>query len=149
MNLGIQRNLRQWLLRGDNVHCPCCKKHFLAFWFFGKPIRFSALCPSCGSLERHRLLWLFLFEERRGLIADGTKLLHIAPERVFFKKFKRENKIQYFPADKFMPGHHYPQRLMQAGFQVECVDFCNTFSEKDQIRLGLDREGIIYLCKKE
>jgi SAM-dependent methyltransferase len=243
MNLGIRRNLRKWLLQGNNVYCPCCEKHFAAFWFFGKPLRFNALCPSCGSLERHRLLWLFLFQKETQIITNGTKLLHIAPERIFFKKFKRENNIQYFPADKFMPGHHYPrgtkemdilqipypddffdsilcchvlehvdndmqamkefyrvlkpegwailqapidysradtfedsnitdpedrekyfgqydhlrlygrdypQRLMQTGFKVDCIDFCSTLSKEEQMRLGLDRnDGIIYLCKKE
>jgi SAM-dependent methyltransferase len=241
MKLGIQQTLHKWLLRGNNVHCPCCEKHFAAFWFFGKPIRFNVLCPSCGSLDRHRLLWLFLFEKNK-LITAGIKLLHIAPEKVFFKKFIREKQMQYFPADKFTTGHHYPrktkkidilnitypddffdailcchvlehvdndmqaikefyrvlksggwailqvpvdynradtfedknitapedrekyfgqydhlrlygrdypQRLMQAGFKVECIDFCSSFSEEEQKRFGLDRnDGIIYFCKK-
>jgi predicted SAM-dependent methyltransferase len=47
-------------------------------------------------------------------------------------------------------GRDYPQRLMQSGFQVECIDFCKTFSEEEQKRMGLDRkDGIIYFCKKD
>jgi hypothetical protein len=62
MNLSIRRNLRKWLLRGNNVYCPCCEKYFTTFLPFGKPVRWNAACPDCGSLERHRLIWLFLFE---------------------------------------------------------------------------------------
>jgi SAM-dependent methyltransferase len=243
INLGIGRNLRKWLLQGNNVYCPCCERHFSAFWFFGKPMRFNVLCPSCGSLERHRLIWLFLFSREEKLITNGAKLLHIAPEKAFFRKFKREKQVQYFPADKFISGNHYPrgtkeidilnitypndffdailcchvlehvdndiqamkefyrvlksggwailqvpidynradtfedssitapeerekyfgqydhvrlygrdypQRLMQAGFKVECVDFCSAFSEEEQKRLALNKnDRIIYLCKKE
>jgi hypothetical protein len=36
-------------------------------------------------------------------------------------------------------GRDYPQRLMRAGFKVECIDFCNTFSQKEQKRLGSTR----------
>jgi hypothetical protein len=107
MNLGIRRTLRKWLLQGNNVYCPCCGKHFVAFWHFGKPVRFNVLCPSCNSLERHRLLWLFMFEEKQ-LITTGIKLLHIAPEKGFFLKFKsltREKRMQYFPADKFVRSY--------------------------------------------
>ncbi|MDR0754738.1 MAG: hypothetical protein LBF04_05040 [Prevotellaceae bacterium] len=118
MNLGITRNLRKWLLRGNNVYCPCCGKHFSAFWFFGKPIRFNALCPSCGSLERHRLLWLFLFQREDKLITNGTKLLHIAPEECFSKSSDEKNKYNIFPEDE-------QKRL--------------GFDRKD---------GIIYFCKK-
>jgi SAM-dependent methyltransferase len=110
MNLGIRRNLRKWLLQGSNVYCPCCGKHFAAFWFFGKPVRFNALCPSCGSLERHRLLWHFLFLREDGdLVKDGMKLLHVAPEKVFLTKFNKWGGVKYFPADKFTPGYRYPR----------------------------------------
>jgi hypothetical protein len=47
-------------------------------------------------------------------------------------------------------GQDYLQRLMQAGFNVECIDFCSTFSEEMQKKMGLDKkDGIIYFCKKQ
>ncbi len=49
-------------------------------WRFadGARARPEALCPSCGSAERHRALWLFL--ARRGGLA-GRRVLHVAPEQ--------------------------------------------------------------------
>ena len=57
--------------------CPVCdyKGMFVAFGF---PPRFDAQCPGCRSLERHRLMWLFL--DRSGLFAQPRKVLHFAPE---------------------------------------------------------------------
>src|SRR5271170_3880835 len=40
--------------------------------------RFDALCPQCGSLERHRLLGIWLDANRE--ILEGASLLHFAPE---------------------------------------------------------------------
>jgi SAM-dependent methyltransferase len=83
----------------------------MLFFPFGKPVRFNAACPNCGSLERHRLIWLFLFGQNNDLLSNlqsEGNLLHIAPERAFWKKFRRDKGIHYFPADKFMPGCRYP-----------------------------------------
>jgi hypothetical protein len=113
INLGIRRNLRKWLLKGDNVYCSCCGKHYAAFWFFGKPVRFNALCPSCGSLERHRLFWNFLFLQENNLIKNGMKLLHIAPEKVLFNRLSTFNGVEYFLVDKFMPGYRYPKETQE------------------------------------
>ncbi len=108
MNLGIQRFLRKKVLRGSNVHCPCCNSSFSTFLPVGKPVRFNAGCPNCYSFERHRLLWLFLFSQAE-LLKENMKLLHVAPERVFFKKFQTLGNLLYIPADKFMPGYKYPK----------------------------------------
>jgi SAM-dependent methyltransferase len=50
-------------------------------WFgaFGVPLRPDARCPRCGSLERHRLLWLWL--SSGGLSRLGATVVHFAAER--------------------------------------------------------------------
>lgn len=57
--------------------CNVCGYHgrFLAF---GQPPRFDAHCPACGSLERHRLLKLWI-DENTERVAQSD-LLHFAPE---------------------------------------------------------------------
>lgn len=85
---------------GDRVYCPCCKSSFKEFARFGGTRRRNAWCPKCESLERHRLLWMY-FENRTTLYRKPTRLLHLAPETIFFNRFIKEESIDYYPADKF------------------------------------------------
>jgi len=57
--------------------CPICdyEGKFLAY---GTPPRYDAQCPSCRSLERHRLFWLYL--DRSGILKQKKRVLHFAPE---------------------------------------------------------------------
>ena len=57
--------------------CNICVYHGY-FHPFGWPIRPEALCPQCRSLERHRLLKLWL-DDNRGSVAD-REVLHFAAE---------------------------------------------------------------------
>jgi len=109
MNIGFRRFLRKLTLQGNNVECPCCGNHFIAFLPAGKPVRFNAMCPNCYALERHRLLWLFLFDMHSELLTKEIKLLHIAPEFIFYKKLRKMQNLHYVPGDKFMPGYNYPR----------------------------------------
>ncbi|MBP0574903.1 hypothetical protein J8J27_29755, partial [Mycobacterium tuberculosis] len=43
-----------------------------------EPPRFDAMCPGCGSLERHRLIQLWLDTKAETL--RGRSILHFAPE---------------------------------------------------------------------
>jgi hypothetical protein len=63
---------------GGEVVCPCCGSSFLRF----APYRGRAnrMCWSCGALERHRELALFL-ASRPELLRPGLRILHVAPER--------------------------------------------------------------------
>ncbi|MDR1671098.1 MAG: methyltransferase domain-containing protein [Alistipes sp.] len=78
---------------GRGVECPLCGakyRHFMPYGYV--TTRRNALCPRCLSLERHRLLWLWLEREKKieTLAATGgQKFLHIAPEVCLSKKFSR------------------------------------------------------------
>src|SRR5690606_17788913 len=73
--------------RGDAVTFPVCHKRFMKFIPYGriKPSEY-ALCPCCMSLVRHRLMWLFL-REITSFFNHKKRVLHIAPEACFFKRF--------------------------------------------------------------
>lgn len=65
--------------------CLLCD-YFGNFAPFGAPPRYDARCPSCGSLERHRLIWLMIL--RRDLIGPGHHLLHFAAEALLRRKIQ-------------------------------------------------------------
>ena len=59
--------------------CPICGQSATRFLPFGLAHRRNACCPTCGSLERHRLLWCVLME-RTDLVRRAHRVLHTAPE---------------------------------------------------------------------
>lgn len=76
--------LRCWAGRvahaGNQRYCPCCDSHLRYFAPFGEHPRPDAQCPVCGALERHRLVAMY-FQNRRDLLHDIGRVLHVAPER--------------------------------------------------------------------
>jgi SAM-dependent methyltransferase len=56
------------------------------------------MCPSCGSLERHRLLWLYL-KERTGLLRDRLTVLHVAPEECLQRGLRKLRGLDYLSVD--------------------------------------------------
>jgi predicted SAM-dependent methyltransferase len=82
------------------VECPCCKGHFPRFLPKGLVLRPYAQCPRCGSLERHRLIWLYVLHRTR-LCANSMdiRFLHVAPEAVLEALFRQLPRLEYISAD--------------------------------------------------
>jgi SAM-dependent methyltransferase len=55
------------------------------------------MCPKCYSLERHRLLFLFL-KDKTNFFSANLSVLHFAPEPCF-KHFADAPNLQYITAD--------------------------------------------------
>lgn len=88
-----------FLLLGRNVTCPVCSKSFRKFLPYGRiNPRSNALCPNCLSLERHRLIWLYL-KEKTDFFRHKHHVLHIAPEGCFIHRFQKIHQDQYITAD--------------------------------------------------
>ena len=85
--------------KGNNVECPVCNSRFRKFLPYGHNIiRENALCPKCLSLERHRLMWLFL-RDKTEFFSAKLKVLHVAPEQCFYTRFKKLKNLNYITAD--------------------------------------------------
>jgi hypothetical protein len=74
--------------------CPICDYRGF-FTHFGRPPRLDACCPSCGSLERQRLFWLWLQRDGQRL---EEPILHFAPEQILQRKL-RELYKEYLTSD--------------------------------------------------
>lgn len=78
--------------------CPCCGKLAESFLPHGVRQRQNARCPGCGSLERHRLHWLFL-KTRTNLYSEPLKVLHFAPEPGLQRLLQSRRNLTYHSAD--------------------------------------------------
>ena len=125
------------LYLGKGKQCPLCgcqRRRFLPYGYVTS--RENALCPNCLSLERHRLLWLWLVRESdigRGAMAL-PKMLHIAPEVALMRKFKKmyaSTPDRYITADLESPLADMHFDVQQIPLEAESFDavICNHIME--------------------
>lgn len=86
---------------GIGKKCPVCNNRLREFAPAGVNKRADAKCIWCGSLERHRLIWLFF--QRKTDLFDGhpKKMLHFAPEKAFVKTFSKYIGAGYTTVDLY------------------------------------------------
>ncbi|MBN3584550.1 class I SAM-dependent methyltransferase [Algoriphagus aestuarii] len=118
------------LNKGTDVTCPVCKNSYKKFLPYGRIARENALCPNCLSLERHRLMWLFL-QEKTDFFTAKLKVLHIAPEHCFINRFEALPNLDYITADLESPLAKVKMDVHQIPFEANTFDvvFCNHVME--------------------
>lgn len=123
------RPLIAWWLKGDNYTDPIDGRSFKKFlpYGYGKQ-RENALSPSTLSLERHRLLWLYLKNETSFFsLENPLKVLHIAPEQCFLDIFRKQQNLDYITSDLESPIADVKADICDLPFENEAFDvvFCN------------------------
>ena len=135
------RPILVWFYKGNQYIDPIDGKSFRKFLPYGYVnIRENVLSPSTLSLERHRLLWLFLQNET-DFFAENSKnlpfnirqnnqplkVLHFAPEQAFFKTFKNQKNIVYTTTDLNSPLADVKADICHLPFEDHSFDviFCN------------------------
>ncbi len=116
-------------LKGNKFMDPIDGKSFRKFlpYGYGKQ-RENALSPSTLSLERHRLMWLYLQNETDFFSSDKKlKTLHIAPEQCFLTLFKKQQNLEYITADLESPIADVKADICNLPFEDNSFDviFCN------------------------
>lgn len=99
---------------------------------YGKQ-RENALSPGTLSLERHRQMWLYLKNET-DFFTKNLKVLHIAPEQEFLRKFKKMKNLDYISADLYSPIVDVKADILDLPFKDEEFDvvICNHVLEHIQ-----------------
>ncbi len=97
------RPILAFFLKGNNFTDPIDDNSFKSFLPYGYGNqRNNVLSPSTLSLERHRLLWLYLQNETDFFTAS-KKVLHFAPEQAFYKRFRNLKHLDYITTDLNSP----------------------------------------------
>ena len=125
----IVRPVISWYLRGDKFTDPIDGRSFRKFlpYGYGKQ-RENALSPSTLSLERHRLMWLFLRDNTTFFTATKKlKVLHIAPEQCFLDIFRKQQNLNYITSDLESPIADVKADICDLPFKENEFDvvFCN------------------------
>ena len=147
----VVRPILAFLLKGSRFTDPIDGKSFRMFLPYGYGNqRNNVLSPSTLSLERHRLLWLYLQNEtdffqseldsdspvtqNKGIklrkdaeTSSALKVLHFAPEQEFYKRFKKQTNIEYTTTDLLSPLADVKADICNLPFEDNTYDviFCN------------------------
>ena len=120
------------VLKGNNVECPVCEKSFKKFLPYGynEFQRENVLCPYDLTLERHRLMWVYLKTKSNFFTAD-LKVMHIAPEQCFYKLFRNQKNLDYTTGDLESPlaDIHFDLHKIPLEDNQYDVIFCNHVME--------------------
>jgi SAM-dependent methyltransferase len=114
-------------LKGKKYQDPIDGKTFRKFLPYGyENQRENVLSPGTLSLERHRLLWLYLKNETHFFTAP-LKVLHFAPEQAFYKRFKHQENLNYTTTDLNSPLADVKADICNLPFEDNSFDFilCN------------------------
>ena len=117
-------------LWGRKIKCPICNGSFRKLLSYGYvTTRKNALCPRCLGLERHRMVWYYLCNER-GMFEEGNTVLHVAPEYPFINRFEKilsKKSGTYITADIESPLAKVKMNIenIQFGDNYFDVVFCN------------------------
>lgn len=113
--------------RGTQFEDPIDGKTYRSFLPYGyENQRENVLAPGTLSLERHRLLWLYLKNET-SFFTENLKVLHFAPEQAFYKRFRNLKNLDYTTTDLNSPLADVKADICNLPFEDNSFDFilCN------------------------
>jgi len=123
----IARPILALFLKGTSHRDPIDNSAFRSFLPYGyENPRPNVLSPSTLSLERHRLLWLYLKNETT-FFSEPLKLLHFAPEQAFYKRFRKLDHLDYTTTDLNSPLADVKADICKLPFSKDSFDaiLCN------------------------
>lgn len=124
------------IYKGNRYTCPVCGKSARKFLSYGSKVSYrkNVLCPHDLTLERHRLIWLYLQRKSNLFTAKNLRFLHIAPEQCFLPHFKKQKNLIYTTGDIESPIADLHFDLHNIPFESDNFDviFCNHVLEHVQ-----------------
>lgn len=123
----LARPILAFFLKGNKFTDPIDGRSFKSFLPYGYGNqRNNVLSPSTLSLERHRLLWLYLKNET-DFFSAPKKVLHFAPEQAFYNRFRKMKNLDYVTTDLNSPLADVKADICNLPFKDDEFDiiFCN------------------------
>ena len=121
------RPIFAWWLQGGEYLDPINGKSYKKFLPYGyETQRPNVLSPGTLSLERHRLMWLYL-QNHTDFFTRPAKVLHMAPEQCFLDRFKGLSNLDYTTADLYSPIVDVKADILALPFEDNSFDMvlCN------------------------
>ena len=117
----VYHTVNKFIYKGNKYYCPICEREFRRFLPGPDRIKSNSKCPGCSSLERHRLLWLYLMD-KLNILNSKIELLNIAPDYSTQNKLMKLVNIDYTSVDLDSPLAIQKADLTKLPFEVNRFD---------------------------
>ena len=120
---GAYQKTSAFILRGDTLYCPYCGYSFRRFrpggidlpviydkQIIGAGYRLNDVCPRCHSLDRDRLVYLFL-SQKTNIFTTPLKVFHVAPEGCIRAMLSNLPNVTYEAGVKYHEGFYYERNI--------------------------------------
>ena len=122
---GARRRVLTFLYsRGAQVECCYCGWTGSRFLPAGAQGKANRRCPTCGSIERYRMLKLYLLQEQT-ILKKVARLLDIAPKPIFTRFCRSLPDLKYISSDLMTEGAMVFSDLTSMGMAAESFDIIN------------------------
>lgn len=108
-----------------NVTCPYCGWTGWKFLPAGAKLQPNRLCPRCGSLQRYRMLLLYLQQQKT--LDHPIRVLDLAPRDCFRNQMQQIDHITYLSSDLDSPSSMVWSDLTQMGMGRDIFDLIVCF----------------------
>ena len=110
------------------VCCSICgyQGAFLYHHYGDRSYSLNSSCPQCNSRSRHRGLF-FLYQDLLLLLSKESKILHFAPEPIFYSLLRDNSTMHYRTADYFLSDVDYKVDIQKIDIESNMFDLvlCN------------------------
>ena len=129
MWMWIKKYLKQVYFWGWRYRCVICDSQLRKWHWHGEDSdvhrthqmvgsgRRETACPHCHSIDRERLIYLYLQNHCKKMEWSNMRVLHIAPENVLQEWIKQQRPLEYIRGDFFTEGYEYGQGTIHLDIQ--------------------------------
>lgn len=122
------------LFEGEARFCTVCGSRCARFLPYGDTLRNDVRCPICGSIERHRLLWMFLAERTSFLDGKPKRLLYLGKDRFFDERFRTAPNVRYLAMMEGDKRSDVIADMCTTGLQSASFDLVISFHVLDRVK---------------
>ena len=116
----LPEHFRRLIFKGNSHYCPICASRLRTFINLYRP--YHLWCPVCRSLQRHRLIWVFLNSKTVQISESPRRMLHFAPEPGLSHRFQSTPSLEYISADLNDPAAAIKLDICELPFPAEFFD---------------------------
>lgn len=114
-----------------NVVCPYCGWTGWKFLSAGAHLLPNRLCPRCGSLQRYRMLLLYLQQQK--ILEYPIRVLDLAPRDCFKNQMQKIDHVAYLSSDLDSPSSMVWSDLTRMGMGSDLFDLIVCFHVLEHI----------------